>query len=65
MSTYAPNGEQRDERTLSPGECTEGGCPVWGAALESVPGRGLAVTGWQRYGSGEWDQEAFVRLLTP
>ncbi|HEX8439390.1 hypothetical protein [Archangium sp.] len=67
LSAYAPEGTQRDERTLSPGECSEGGCPVVGTALGFVPGRGLMLLGHQRHGGAgdAWDQEAFLRLLGP
>jgi len=31
-----------------------------------VPGKGLAVTGWQRDGAGDtWNQDAFLRLVMP
>jgi hypothetical protein len=67
LSAYAPEGEQRDQRTLSPGECPEGACPVVSTALGFVPGRGLTLLGNQRHGDvgagGAWDQEAFLRLL--
>jgi hypothetical protein len=69
LSAYAPEGAQRDQRTLSAGECPEGGCPVVSTALGFVPGRGLTLLGNQRHGgagAGEaWDQEAFLRLLGP
>jgi hypothetical protein len=67
LSAYAPEGTQRDQRTLSPGECPEGGCPVTGTALGLVPGQGITLAGHQRHGGAgaAWDQEAFVRLLAP
>ncbi len=69
LSAYAPGGPQRDQRTLSPGECPEGGCPVVSTAVGFIPGRGLALLGNQRHGgagAGEaWDQETFLRLLGP
>jgi hypothetical protein len=69
LSAYSPEGTQRDQRTLSPGECAEGGCPVASTALGFVPGRGLTLLGNQRHGGAEageaWDQEAFLRLLGP
>lgn len=69
LSAYAPEGTQRDQRTLSPGECPEGGCPVMGTALGLVPARGVVLAGSQRHGGAgagaAWDQEAFVRLLAP
>ncbi|HYO71091.1 MAG TPA: hypothetical protein VEU33_33925 [Archangium sp.] len=67
LSAYAPEGSQRDQRTLSPGECPEGGCPVAGTTLDFVPGQGFTLVGSQRHGGGSagnaWDQEAFLRLL--
>ena len=65
VSTYSSEGEQREERVLTPGGCAQGTCPLWGTALARVPGRGLAFTGTQRYGGAVWDQEAFVRFLSP
>jgi hypothetical protein len=69
LSAYAPEGAQRDQRTLSPGECPEGSCPVSGTALGIVPGQGVALAGHQRHGGAgagaAWNQEAFVRLLAP
>jgi hypothetical protein len=69
LSAYSPEGAQRDQRTLSPGECPEGSCPVTGTALGFVPGRGVTLTGHQRHGGSgagaAWDQDAFVRLLAP
>jgi hypothetical protein len=69
LSAYDAEGAQRDQRTLSPGECPEGGCPVTGIALGLVPPRGVIVAGHQRHGGAgagpAWDQEAFVRLLAP
>lgn len=63
LSTYAPDGTQNEQHTLTPGECSEGDCPVTGTALGVVPGRGLTLTGWQRHGGADWNQEAFLRLL--
>ncbi|WNG40414.1 hypothetical protein F0U61_47080 [Archangium violaceum] len=69
LSAYAPEGTQRDQRLLSPGECPEGDCPVMGTALGIVPGQGVTLAGYQRHGGAgagnAWDQEAFLRLLTP
>ncbi len=69
LSGYAPEGPQRDQRTLTPGACTEGDCPVVSTALDFVPGRGLTLAGYQRHGvaraGGAWDQEAFLRVVTP
>jgi hypothetical protein len=69
LSTYAPEGTQRDERMLSPGECSEGGCLVTSTALGFVPGQGLTLVGHQRHGNSQaadtWDQDAFLRLLVP
>jgi hypothetical protein len=69
LSMYEPEGAQRDQRTLSPGECPEENCPVTSTALGIVPGRGLTLAGYQRHGDAgaedAWDQEAFLRLLVP
>jgi hypothetical protein len=69
LSGYAPEGPQREQRTLTPGACPEGDCPVVGTALDFVPGRGLTLAGYQRHGvarAGDaWDQEAFLRVVTP
>lgn len=69
LSAYAPDGVPRDERTLPPGECPEGDCPVVGTTLDFVPGQGLTLSGYQRHGGARagdaWDQEAFLRLLAP
>ncbi|MET0401736.1 MAG: hypothetical protein ABW123_04995 [Cystobacter sp.] len=65
LSLYASGGAQQDERELTPGECSTGDCLVSATALRFVPGRGLGVTGLQRYGNAvEGDQEAFLRLLS-
>ncbi|WNG61326.1 hypothetical protein F0U59_46445 [Archangium gephyra] len=69
LSAYEPEGTQRDQRTLSPGECPEGGCPVAGTTLDFVPGQGFTLVGHQRHGGSSagsaWDQDAFLRLLAP
>ena len=68
LSAYAPEGSQRDQRTLPPGECPEGDCPVAGTTLDFIPGQGFTLAGYQRHGAraGEaWDQDAFLRLLAP
>jgi len=66
LSTYAADGTQREQYPLTPGECSGQTCQVTGTTLAVVPGKGLALTGRQRYGDAETgDQEAFVRLLTP
>ena len=69
LSMYAPEGPQRDERRLSPGECPEGGCSVTSTALDFVPGQGLTLIGYQRHGGPQagnaWNQDAFLRLLVP
>ena len=64
LSTYSAQGEQQDEQVLPPVGCDGSTCPLWGTALAVVPGRGLALTGAQRYGGAVWDQEAFVRFLS-
>jgi outer membrane protein assembly factor BamB len=66
LSGYAPEGPQRDQRTLTPGECAGGDCPMVSTALDFVPGQGLTLAGYQRHGAGEaWNQEAFLRVVTP
>jgi hypothetical protein len=69
LSAYTPEGAQRDERRLSPGECPEGGCSVTSTALDFVPGQGLTLVGHQRHGGPQvgnaWNQDAFLRLLVP
>ncbi len=68
LSAYAPEGAQRDQRTLPPGECPEGDCAVAGTTLDFVPGQGFTLAGYQRHGAragDAWDQEAFLRLLAP
>ena len=66
LSLYSPEGEPRNAQALTPGECSEGKCPVVATALEFVPGHGLGLTGLQRHGDAvDGDQEAFLRLLAP
>ncbi|HEX8820665.1 MAG TPA: hypothetical protein VF794_12120 [Archangium sp.] len=69
LSVYAPEGAQRDQRTLTPGECTAGDCLVASTALDFVPGQGLTLAGYQRHDGGRageaWNQEAFLRVLAP
>ncbi|OJH42362.1 hypothetical protein [Cystobacter ferrugineus] len=66
LSLYSPEGEQRGEQALTPGECSEGNCPVVATALDFVPGHGLGLTGFQRHGDAvSGNQEAFLRLLAP
>jgi hypothetical protein len=65
LSLYAPEvGTQRDERELTPGECSGGDCLVTATSVRFVPGQGLGLTGAQRHGNAvDGDQEAFLRLL--
>ncbi len=67
LSEYAPEGTPRDSRVLSLEDCTEGSCRVTSTTLVILPAGELGLAGTGRYGAdGEaWDQDAFLRLLTP
>lgn len=66
LTRYGADGAWRDEQRLSAEPCRSGECSLAVAGMAVVPGRGLALTGWQRDGAGEaWNQEAFLRVVVP
>ncbi|GHG95073.1 hypothetical protein GCM10012319_58640 [Comamonas sp. KCTC 72670] len=66
LTRYDASGARLGEQTLSAQPCTSGVCSLTTAGVAAVPGRGLAVTGWQRDGAGDtWNQDAFLRLVVP
>jgi hypothetical protein len=66
LSRHAWDGAWREEQRLTVAECRGGRCSLAAAGMAVVPGKGLAVTGWQRDGAGEsWNQDAFLRLVVP
>ena len=66
LTRYRASGAWRDEQRLPVASCRSGQCSLAAAGMAVVPGKGLAVTGWQRDGAGEaWNQDAFLRLVVP
>ncbi|MCP3139380.1 NHL repeat-containing protein [Pyxidicoccus xibeiensis] len=66
LTRYGADGAWRDEQRLPVTPCPSGQCSLAAAGMAAVPGRGLAVTGWQRDGAGEaWNQDALLRLVVP
>ncbi|QDF08038.1 hypothetical protein [Myxococcus xanthus] len=66
LTRYAASGTWLGEQTLEAQPCASGVCSLTTAGVATVPGRGLAVTGWQRDGAGDtWNQDAFLRLVVP
>ncbi|NPC86869.1 hypothetical protein HPC49_52885, partial [Pyxidicoccus fallax] len=66
LTRYGADGTWRDERPLPVASCQSGGCSLAVAGMAVVPGKGFAVTGWQRDGAGDtWNQDAFLRLVVP
>ncbi|NTX57205.1 hypothetical protein HR086_38495, partial [Myxococcus sp. CA039A] len=66
LTRYAADGTQQGERKLPVEGCASGECSLAVTGLAMVPGRGLAVAGWQRDGGGDgWNQDAFLRVVTP
>lgn len=66
VSRYGADGATRDARALPVGSCFSGQCANAVTSLASVPGQGLAVTGFLRDGPApDWNQDAFLQLLAP
>ncbi|WP_426755153.1 hypothetical protein [Myxococcus sp. Y35] len=66
LTRYAASGAWLGEQTLAAQPCASGVCSLTTAGVVAVPGRGVAVTGWQRDGAGDtWNQDAFLRLVVP
>lgn len=66
LTRYAADGALLGARTLAPGACTSGTCSLATTTLVATPDQGLVVSGWQRDGAGAtWNQDAFLRLVTP
>ncbi|MFP2933913.1 hypothetical protein ACLESO_54050, partial [Pyxidicoccus sp. 3LG] len=66
LTRYAADGAWRDEQRLAAEPCQSGQCSLAAAGMAVVPGKGLAVAGWQRDGAGStWNQDAFLRLVVP
>ncbi|WP_164020247.1 hypothetical protein [Pyxidicoccus trucidator] len=66
LTRYGADGAWRDEQRLPVAVCESGQCSLSAAGMAVVPGKGLAVTGWQRDGAGNaWNQDAFLRLVVP
>jgi hypothetical protein len=66
LTRYGADGAWRDEQRLSVAPCQSGECSLAAAGMAVVPGKGLAVTGWQRDGAGNaWNQDAFLRVVVP
>ncbi|WP_163994883.1 hypothetical protein [Pyxidicoccus caerfyrddinensis] len=66
LTRYGADGAWRDERRLPVAQCQRGECSLAAAGMAVVPGKGLAVTGWQRDGAGKaWNQDAFLRVVVP
>ncbi|MFP2960358.1 hypothetical protein ACLEPN_21680 [Myxococcus sp. 1LA] len=66
LTRYSAEGTWQGERTLEAQPCASGVCSLTTAEVANVPGRGVAVTGWQRDGAGDtWNQDAFLRLVVP
>jgi len=66
LTRYGADGARRDEQRLPMVPCQSGQCSLAAAGMAVVPGKGLAVTGWQRDGAGNtWNQDAFLRLVVP
>jgi hypothetical protein len=66
LTRYGAAGAWRDEQRLPVASCRSGPCSLAAAGMSAVPGKGLAVTGWQRDGAGDtWNQDAFLRLVVP
>jgi hypothetical protein len=66
LTRYAANGAWLEEQQVPVASCESGRCTLAAAGMAGVPGRGLAVTGWQRDGAGTtWNQDAFLRLVVP
>ncbi|MCY1019610.1 hypothetical protein [Pyxidicoccus sp. MSG2] len=66
LTRYGADGAWRDEQRLSVAPCQSGECSLAAAGMAVVPGKGLAVTGWQRDGAGKaWNQDAFLRVVVP
>ncbi|RKH25776.1 hypothetical protein, partial [Corallococcus sp. CA031C] len=66
LTRYAADGALLGANTLAPESCTSGTCSLATTTLVAVPGAGLVVSGWQRDGAGAaWNQDAFLRLVTP
>jgi hypothetical protein len=66
LTRYGADGAWRDEQRLPVAPCQSGGCSLAAAGMAVVPGKGLAVTGWQRDGAGDaWNQDGFLRVVVP
>jgi hypothetical protein len=70
LTRYGADGAWRAEAQVPVASCESGRCTLAAAGLAAglavVPGKGLAVTGWQRDGAGTaWNQDAFLRLVVP
>lgn len=66
LTRYGADGAWRDEQRVPVASCESGRCSLAASGLAAVPGRGLAVTGWQRDGADNaWNQDAFLRLVVP
>jgi hypothetical protein len=66
LTRYGAEGAWLEELQVPVASCGSGRCVLAAAGMAVVPGRGLAVTGWQRDGAGTaWNQDAFLRLVVP
>jgi hypothetical protein len=66
LTRYSADGAWRAEAQVPVASCESGRCTLAAAGMAVVPGKGLAVTGWQRDGAGTaWNQDAFLRLVVP
>ncbi len=66
LTRFAADGAWLEELRVPVASCESGRCVLAAAGMAVVPGKGLAVTGWQRDGAGTaWNQDAFLRLVVP
>ncbi|RKH41855.1 hypothetical protein D7V93_38390, partial [Corallococcus llansteffanensis] len=66
LTRYAADGALLGAKTLAPETCSSGTCSLATTTLVATPDQGVVVSGWQRDGAGAtWNQDAFLRLVTP
>ncbi|MBE4750755.1 hypothetical protein G4177_21525 [Corallococcus sp. ZKHCc1 1396] len=66
LTRYAADGALLGASTLAPETCSSGTCSLAATTLVALPDAGLVASGWQRDGAGAaWNQDAFLRLVTP
>ncbi|WP_338863473.1 hypothetical protein [Myxococcus stipitatus] len=66
LTRFDADGAGQESRKLPPQDCSSGSCVLSATGIATAPGKGWAVTGWQRDGAGvAWNQDAFLRVVTP